>query len=101
MGAQGSGSQQRARGSSCKFHPAQPGRAQRRARSGSDPALLPPRPISTPSIAEWLIQEARFDRIRWFITILNRSQQAVRQALSGLAPMGRAMLLHPCSTEPV
>jgi len=57
--------------------------------------------MATPSIAEWPIQEASFDRIRWFIPILNRSQQAVRQALSGLAPMGRAMLLHPCSTEPV
>ena len=57
--------------------------------------------MSTPSIAEWPIQEASFDRIRWFITILHRPQQAVRQALSGLAPMGRAMLLHPCSTEPV
>jgi hypothetical protein len=57
--------------------------------------------MSTPSIAEWPIQEASFDRIRWFITILHRPQQAVRQALSGLAPIGRAMLLHPCSTEPV
>jgi hypothetical protein len=57
--------------------------------------------MSTPSIAEWPIQEASFDRIRWFITIQHRPQQAVRQDLSGLAPMGRTMLLNPCSTEPV